>query len=705
MAKRPLPKASSGGKDVLMVNQLTVRKSVQFPELQAAVETATGNGGGKNGKDKTLTKEEFDSGFQDGVGQIKEGFAGLGAGLGPLQVVVDFVKGIGSKIGSLFTIFKGLFNIIMSIPKAIGEAFRKKDKEDEKKNKDDKKEDEKKDKKDKKDRDKKHKEGLKESAKGRKGFRGFLSLLQPILIVGAIVAIAAGLVKLYNWLAEKGLFEYFEKLGEQISFQLNRLRMTFTRFFGDGEESEYFRQLQAENANIQAGRILKDGFSEEEQAKLDRQQNKADKTIALIEILENRGVAADQLDEQRRVLQELVTNQYNFTEGIFRENRETNETFVREALGGDPATKKEIEDREEEIGTALEFNMEDYNALYSGDQLGFKIDPNSKILDPKFEVDFRLFKGLTKSMDEGEYAQRKLTGPDGELLTIDRIVEDFNNKYAYLGDKFTPKTVEQVAREINQASDYMVLSDNTIVRIDEKDDLGQGFIKVRENEAGDLVQDTSQAENDAFMAMALTTGPMAAGGGAPGPFMMMDIYDMLYEDEKEIEERLIKQLIKQDGILDTKEISEELEQKKEKRRFEGLRQELLKDGELDDEDKRLLDLLGIFKENEQNVDNFSRNIRGRFRYENLGGLPEELQVSGDDTTSFEVTDALIESIRESLGPDVTTGEAADVYNTFMNNETFAHTTVNTAVEYGTQDTSLSQKDIATFYRMEQQLGL
>ncbi len=702
MAKRPLPKA--GKTRNMVVNQFTVSKSVQFPEFQAAVASATGNGGDKNGKSQTLTKEEFNSGFQDGVGQIKEGFAGLGAGLGPLQVIVDFVKGIGSKIGSLFTIFKGFFNIIMSIPKAIGEAFKKKDKEDEKKDKDDKKEEEKKDKKDKKDEDKKHKEGLEESKKGRKGFRGFISLLKPILIVGAIVAISAGLIKLYNWLAKKGLFEYFEKLGEQITFQLNRLRMTFTRFFGDGEESEYFRELQAENANIQAARILKDGFSEEEQAKLDRQKNAEDKTIALIEILEARGVAADQGEEQRRVLRELVTNEYNFSEGIFSEDRETSETLIKGALGVDPSTKKEIEDREEEISAALEFNMEDYNALYSGDELGFKIDPDSAILDPKFEVDYGLFSGLTKTMEEGQYAQRKLTGPDGELLTIDKIVEDFNKKYAYLGDKFTPKNVDDVARQINQADDYMVLSDNTIVRIDEKDDLGQGFIKVRENEAGNLVQDTSEAANDAFMAMALTRGYGGSGGGAPGPFMQLEIYDMLYEDEKEIEERLYKNLIENDGFLDTKEISEDLEQKREKRRFEDLRSELLKDGELDDEDKRLLDLLGIFKENEQNVDNFSRNIRGRFRYEGLGGLPEELQVSGDDTTSFEATDALIESIRVALGPDVTTGEAADVYNTFMNNETFAHTTLNTAVEYGTQDTSLSQKDIATFYRMEQQPG-
>ena len=103
MAKRPLPSASSGGKDVLMVNQLTVKKGVQFPEIQSAVASATGGSKDDNGKkDDTLTKDEFNSGFQDGVGAIKEGFAGLGAGLGPLTVIVDFVKGFVSKIGNIF---------------------------------------------------------------------------------------------------------------------------------------------------------------------------------------------------------------------------------------------------------------------------------------------------------------------------------------------------------------------------------------------------------------------------------------------------------------------------------------------------------------------------------------------------------------------------------------------------------------------------
>ncbi len=123
MAKRPLPKA--GKTRNMVVNQFTVSKSVQFPEFQAAVASATGNGGDKNGKSQTLTKEEFNSGFQDGVGQIKEGFAGLGAGLGPLTVIVDFVKGFVSKIGNIFQIFKGFFQILMSIPRAIANAFKK----------------------------------------------------------------------------------------------------------------------------------------------------------------------------------------------------------------------------------------------------------------------------------------------------------------------------------------------------------------------------------------------------------------------------------------------------------------------------------------------------------------------------------------------------------------------------------------------------
>tara|TARA_B100000900_G_scaffold172811_1_gene146752 strand:+ start:3 stop:2084 length:2082 start_codon:yes stop_codon:yes gene_type:complete len=689
MAKRPLPKAGKARN--MVVNQFTVSKSVQFPEFQDAVKTATGNGGGK--KDDTVTKDEFNSGFQDGVGQIKDGFSSLGAGLGPLQIIVDFVKGFVSKIGNIFTIFKGLFNIIMSIPRAIAEAFKKKDKEDSKKDKDEEKKDKKKEKK----ADKKHKEGLEETRKDRKGLFGFLRILQPVLIIGAIAAISYGLIKLYNWLAKKGLFEYFAKLGEQISFQINRLRMTFTRMFKDGEDSAHYRELQAENANIQAGRILKDGFSKEEQAKLDRQKNAVDKTMALVEILETRGVAAEYGPiDQKRVIEELVTNKYGFSdEGIFAKNRETGESYVTDALGTNVATKEEMDARAVELDAALEFNMEDYNALYSGDQLGYKIDPNSRIIDPKFNVDHSFFSGLTMSMEEGEYAQRKITGPDGELLTIDKITEDFNKKYAHLGDKFTPMTVEEVGQQLNRVDDLIVLSDGTIAKIDEADQLGGGFVKVKEDNSGSLVQDTSEEEQTSLMIAAVVSslqGPVFVDPSV--------IKEQLYEDEKEISARLINELLTQDGLIDVPKEKARLETVRKEIRREDLRTELEKDGELDSDDTRLLDLLTTFRENEQNVDNYSRRAAGRFRYEWRGGLADELQVSGKDTTSQEVIDELIEAIRVSLGPDVTTGEAADVYNTFMNNSTFANTTLNTAVEYATQDTSVTNKDVATFMRNE-----
>ncbi len=176
MAKRPLPSASSGGKDVLMVNQLTVKKGVQFPEIQSAVASATGGSKDGNGKkDDTLTKDEFNSGFQDGVGSIKEGFAGLGAGLGPLTVIVDFVKGFVSKIGNIFQIFKGLFQILMSIPRAIANAFKKNKDEEKDKDKKSEKDKDKKDKKKQKAQDKKDKASLNE----RKKVEADLLNLQP----------------------------------------------------------------------------------------------------------------------------------------------------------------------------------------------------------------------------------------------------------------------------------------------------------------------------------------------------------------------------------------------------------------------------------------------------------------------------------------------------------------------------------------------
>ena len=106
--------------------------------------------------------------------------------------------------------------------------------------------------------------------------------------------------------------------------------MTFIKFFGEGgEESSTYNRLMVENANIQAGRILKDGLSDEEQARLDRQGNKADRTTELIRILEARGVAREYGDKQGMVLEQLVTNEsrfggnFGFDSGIYDIDRET----------------------------------------------------------------------------------------------------------------------------------------------------------------------------------------------------------------------------------------------------------------------------------------------------------------------------------------------------------------------------------------------
>ena len=285
MAKKPLPKNNT--KDVLMVNQLTVKSSVQFPQLQAAVASATGgkNGGngknGKNGKDDTLSKDEFNSGFQDGVGQIKEGFAGLGAGLGPLQVIVDFIKGFVGKLGNIFTIFKGFFNILMSIPKAIANAFKKKDKSDDAKEgkKGKLKKALEKDKKKERDKDRKS------SKKGRVGFARFATMLKPALILGAVLAISAGLVMLYNWLVGKGLFKYFEKLSTDLRVGFLNMRITLAEVFGKDQKAA---ELEMEKSDLILRKRVLNNLSQEDRNVLDQMSPEA-KTKFLTTRAEQRG--------------------------------------------------------------------------------------------------------------------------------------------------------------------------------------------------------------------------------------------------------------------------------------------------------------------------------------------------------------------------------------------------------------------------------
>ena len=310
MAKRPLPKNNT--KDVLMVNQLTVKSSVQFPQLQAAVATATGgsNGGngknGKNGKDDTLTKDEFNSGFQDGVGQIKDGFSSLGAGLGPLQVIVDFVKGFVGKIGNIFTIFKGFFNILMSIPKAIANAFKKKDKSD----------DAKEGKKGKlkkaleKDRKKEKDKDRKASGKGRAGFARFATMLKPALILGAVLAISAGLIMLYNWLVGKGLFKYFEKLSTDIRVGLLNMRITLAEIFGKDKKAA---ELETEKADLILRKRVLNNLSQEDRDVLDAIPTEAGKAKYISTLAEEKG--ADMV-ATKDLLSDSAGQSKNLQEGL-----------------------------------------------------------------------------------------------------------------------------------------------------------------------------------------------------------------------------------------------------------------------------------------------------------------------------------------------------------------------------------------------------
>ena len=78
-----------------------------------------GNGNGNDSPSKDDLEDAVNTGFKDGLGDIRQGFANLGAGLGPLRIIVDFVKNVGDKLMALFGIIKGLGKVIFSIPKAL----------------------------------------------------------------------------------------------------------------------------------------------------------------------------------------------------------------------------------------------------------------------------------------------------------------------------------------------------------------------------------------------------------------------------------------------------------------------------------------------------------------------------------------------------------------------------------------------------------
>lgn len=180
-----------------------------------------GNGNGNDSPSKDDLEDAVNTGFKDGLGDIRQGFANLGAGLGPLRIIVDFVKNVGDKLMALFGIIKGLGKVIFSIPKALFGFFRSRKK-----------------------KDRIDKKNVLENKKATGKLTKMFALLKPVAILALIGAISFGLIKLYNWLARRGLGDYFERLGQSISDSILDFKIMLAEapFFGDSTKAAKLRE-------------------------------------------------------------------------------------------------------------------------------------------------------------------------------------------------------------------------------------------------------------------------------------------------------------------------------------------------------------------------------------------------------------------------------------------------------------------------------
>ena len=210
--------------------------------LDALKPSGGSNGGnGKSSSDDSSSKEDLaeavNTGFSEGVGDIKQGFANLGAGLGPLRIVVDFVKNVGEKLGALFGIFKGLGKVLFSIPKGLFGFFRGRKK-----------------------KDKIDKKNVLAQKKSTGKLTKMFGLLKPVVLLGFIGAISYGIIKLYNWMARRGLGDYFTQLGRNISDSILDFRIMLAEapWFGDSDEAA---KLQEEKVVRAVERLDRDIFT------------------------------------------------------------------------------------------------------------------------------------------------------------------------------------------------------------------------------------------------------------------------------------------------------------------------------------------------------------------------------------------------------------------------------------------------------------
>ena len=87
-----------------MADKNTEELSKQITRLESSVKAMTGS-------------------FKDGSSKIKEGFSDLGAGGGPLSILVDELKGVTKKFQAIGKIFSGTFEVITSPGSAFAEAL------------------------------------------------------------------------------------------------------------------------------------------------------------------------------------------------------------------------------------------------------------------------------------------------------------------------------------------------------------------------------------------------------------------------------------------------------------------------------------------------------------------------------------------------------------------------------------------------------
>jgi len=579
MAKRPLPKNNT--KDVLMVNQLTVKSSVQFPQLQAAVATATGgsNGGngknGKNGKDDTLTKDEFNSGFQDGVGQIKDGFSSLGAGLGPLQVIVDFVKGFVSKIGNLFTIFKGFFNILMSIPKAIANAFKKKDKEDDKK-------DSKKGKLKKaleKDRKKEKDKDRKSSKKGRAGFARFATMLKPALIVGAVLAISAGLIMLYNWLVGKGLFKLIDDLATNFRLGLIDLQLGIAKIFGKEQKLE---MLKEEKAALIIEKKVLPNLSQGDKEALSTMDTPAAQASYLANLATTKGYGID-IESARKAMSR--------TSGSMREavdntviGKEEDGSDVKLNIGGVDA----VDTTEYSLDTKIKIKDLDLETLTADMNLGTTLRTSSQFTETKQQ-------GFGVLRDDLVYGVRTIDKEDGTPLTVDDLTDQILEKDK--GETFkTRAEAYALAQEIVAESPGISFGkDGVIIRTDGFVDNSviEGGVLLTKDDSGALVEDrTTQAAVSAYLGLELgEDGTLQKVEKLPffdalGAGQIFRYFDAFSDESRERDEKIADEDAK--DLINEKKLDRAIVKDQDSVLKLKLEEILAKDGEITEKDREFI---------------------------------------------------------------------------------------------------------------------